>query len=119
MKIKLDQNLSQNLRDDLAALKHDVDTVLDQGLSGATDPEVLNAATSHDRILFTLDNDFLDLKRYPQDSHSGVIVFRPPRQGALAVAEFVRAFVRSADLGKYYLRTTVVERRRARILRRR
>jgi predicted nuclease of predicted toxin-antitoxin system len=59
MKIKLDQNFSQHLRDDLTALKHNVDTVLDQGLSGATDPEVLKAATSHDRILFTLDNDLI------------------------------------------------------------
>ena len=116
MKIKLDQNLSQLLRDDLTALKHDVDTVLDQGLSGATDPEVLEAATSHDRILFTLDNDFLDLKRYPLDSHSGVVVFRPSRQGATAVGEFVKAFVRSTDLKRYYRRSTVVERRRARIL---
>jgi Domain of unknown function (DUF5615) len=116
MKIKLDQNLSQYLRDDLAALRHDVDTVLDQGLSGAGDPEVLKAATSHDRILFTLDTGFLDVKAYPATSHRGVIVFRPPRQGALAVAEFVKAFVRSTDLEKYYRRTTVVERTRARIL---
>ena len=118
MKIKLDQNLSQYLRDDLTALKHEVDTVFDQGLSGATDPEVLRAATSHDRILFTLDTDFLDLKVYPPDSHRGVIVFRPPRQGALTVADFIKAFVRSTDLGKYYRRTTVVERTRARILKR-
>ncbi len=119
MRIKLDQNLSQYLCDDLTALKHDVDTVLDQGLSGAADREVLKAATSHDRILFTLDTDFLDLKVYPPDSHCGVIVFRPPRQGALAVADFIQAFVRSTDLGKYYRRTTVVERTRARILKRR
>jgi len=117
MKIKLDQNLSQYLREDLTALKHDVDTVLDQGLSGAADPEVLKAATSHDRILFTLDNDFLDLKKYPLESHSGVVVFRPPRQGALAVGEFVKAFVRSTDLKKYYRRSTVVERTRARVIR--
>jgi hypothetical protein len=117
MKIKLDQNLSQYLRDDLTALKHDVDTVLDQGLSGAADPEVLKAATTHDRILFTLDNDFLDLKKYPLESHSGVVVFRPPRQGALAVGEFVKAFVRSTDLKKYYRRLTVVERTRARVVR--
>lgn len=117
MKIKLDQNLSQYLREDLTALKHDVDTVLDQGLSGAADPEVLKAATSHDRILFTLDNDFLDLKKYPLESHSGVVVFRPPRQGALAVGEFVKAFVRSTDLQKYYRRSTVIERTRARVIR--
>jgi len=116
MKIKLDQNLSQYLRDDFTALKHDVDTVFDQGLSGASDPEVLNAATSENRILLTLDTDFLDLKKYPPDKHCGVIVFRPPRQGALAVAKFVKAFVGSADLRQNYGHTTVVERTRARIL---
>ncbi len=119
MKIKLDQNLSQYLREDLTTLKHDVDTVLDQGLSGAADPEVLKAATSHDRILFTLDTDFLDLKMYPPSSHRGVVVFRPPRQGALSVAKFVKGFVRSTDLQKYYRRTSVVERTRARVLKRR
>ena len=119
MKIKLDQNLSQYLRDDLTALKHDVDTVVDQGLSGAADPEVLKEATSHDRILFTLDKDFLDLKAYPPESHRGVIVFRPPRHGALAVASFVNAFVRSTDLRKCYCKTTVVERTRARFISRR
>jgi predicted nuclease of predicted toxin-antitoxin system len=118
MKIKLDQNISQYLRDELAALKHDVDTVVDEGMSGASDTKVLQAATSKDRILFTLDNDFLDLKRYPLGSHSGVVVFRPPRQGALAVGNFVKAFVRSTDLKKYYRRTTVVERTRARVTRR-
>ena len=119
MKIKLDQNLSQYLRDDLTALEHDVDTVVDQGLSGAADPEVLKAATLHNRILFTLDTGFLDVKAYPPGRHCGVIVFRPPRQGALSVAKFVKSFVRSADLEKYYCKTTVVERTRARVVRRR
>lgn len=119
MKIKLDENLSQSIRDDLIKLGHDVDTVIDEGLSGAIDPEVLNAATSRDRILFTLDTDFLDLRLYSPDRHSVIIVFRPSRQGALAVAAFVKAFVRSTDLAKYYRRTTVVERTRARILSRR
>ena len=100
----------------MTALKHDVDTVVDEGLSGATDPEVLKKATSLDRILFTLDTDFLDLKAYPPGSHCGVIVFRPPRQGALAVAKFIKAFVRSTGLRKYYGQTTVVERTRARVL---
>jgi len=35
--------------------------------------------------VFTLDKDFLNLEVYPPDSHRGVVVFRPPRQGALAV----------------------------------
>jgi hypothetical protein len=119
MRIKLDQNISQNLRDDLTAFNHDIDTVLDEGLSGAGDVEVLRAATSSNRILFTLDTDFLNLKVYPAKSHRGVIVFRPPRQGALTVAKFIKDFIRSTDLEKYACQTTVVERRRARILKHR
>jgi hypothetical protein len=116
MKLKLDQNLSQSLRDPLTKLKHDVDTVAAEGLSGAGDRTVIEAGRSADRILLTLDRDFLDLDQYPPQRHSGVVVFRPPRQGALAVANFVLAFVRSANLRKYYRHTTVVERTRARIL---
>jgi len=55
MKIKLDQNLSIHLREVLAALDHDVDTVFDEGLSGVSDVSVLKAANSQKRILFTLD----------------------------------------------------------------
>ncbi|HYX30848.1 MAG TPA: DUF5615 family PIN-like protein, partial [Pyrinomonadaceae bacterium] len=70
----------------------------------------------NDQILFTLDTDFLDLKKYSPQNHRGVVVFRPPRQGALAVAKFVLAFVRSANLQKHYSQTTVVERTRSRTL---
>ena len=117
MKIKLDQNLSQHLRGVWAEFGHDVDTVFDEGLSGASDADVLAAATSRDRLLFTLDTDFLDLKTYPPSSHSGVVVFRPPRQGALALMRFVKAFVRSTDLRRLHGGTTVVERRRVRVFR--
>jgi predicted nuclease of predicted toxin-antitoxin system len=70
MKIKLDQNLSIHLVELLAALNHDVDTVFDEGLSGVDDVAVMHPASSQNRILFTLDTDFLNLKafsaRYPQ-----------------------------------------------------
>jgi hypothetical protein len=115
MKIKLDQNISRHLRKLLEGLKHDVDTVLDEGLSGAHDADVLSAASSHHRLLFTLDTDFLDFKRYPPASHTGVVVFRPPRQDALTIVKFIKAFVESADLRKHYRRTTIVERTRTRI----
>jgi predicted nuclease of predicted toxin-antitoxin system len=83
MKIKLNQNLSIHLVGVLAALNHDVDTVFGEGLSGVDDVAVIHAASSQDRILFTLDTDFLNLKGFPPGTHSGIVVFRPPRQGAL------------------------------------
>jgi hypothetical protein len=115
MKVKLDHNLSRHLRVAFEAFGHDVDTVFDEGLARATDKEVLHAALADDRILFTLDTDFLNLKRYPPKGHAGVVVFRPTRQGAVAVMKIVEAFVRSADLRKYRKRTALVERTRIRI----
>ena len=115
MKIKLDHNLSRQLKPALQAFGHDVDTAFDEGLARSTDKEVLYQASDEERILFTLDTDFLNLKTYPPKNHSGVVVFRPTRQGALAVKKMVEAFVRSADLEKYRSRTAIVERTRVRI----
>jgi len=115
MKIKLDHNISRHLKDRLEKFGHDVDTAFDEGLAGATDKELLHEASN--RILFTLDTDFLNLKIYPPGNHGGVVVFRPTRQGALEIIKIVQAFVRSADLRKYRRRTAVVERTRIRIFR--
>jgi predicted nuclease of predicted toxin-antitoxin system len=115
MKIKLDNNLSRHLRTSLEAFGHDVDTAFDEGLARATDKELLYHATKDNRILFTLDRDFLNLKTYPPDSHAGVIVFRTSRQGATTLTRIVEAFVRSADLRKFRKRTAVVEQTRIRI----
>lgn len=117
MKIKLDHNLSRHLRDTLEEFGHDVDTAFDEGLARATDKEVLHEGSGQGRILFTLDKDFLNLKTYPPSRHGCVVVFRPSRQGAIAVTNMVEAFVRSADLRQYRRRTAVVERTRIRIFR--
>ena len=110
------QSLSPSSRH-VGEIGHDCDTAFDEGLAGATDKEVLREASNQARILFTLDTDFLNLKTYPPSSHGGVVVFRPTRQGALAISSIVEAFVRSADLKKYRRRTAVVERTRIRIFR--
>ena len=105
------------MKDTLEKFGHDVDTAFDEGLAGATDKELLHEASNEARILFTLDTDFLNLKQYPPRNHGGVVVFRPTRQGALAIRSIVEAFVRSADLKKYRKRTAVVERTRILIFR--
>ena len=55
MKFKLDENFPVELVTDLRRLGHDADTVTDEGLRGAADPVVVDAAFAADRILFTLD----------------------------------------------------------------
>lgn len=88
MRFKLDENLSRDLAVTLAGSGHDVDTVPDENLAGATDPQVARAAVQADRMLITLDRDFADIRTYPPGSHPGIIVVRvdPPRPSRVKAA---------------------------------
>jgi hypothetical protein len=43
VKAKLDENIPRSARQVLIAAGHDVDTVVDEDLAGATDPQVVTA----------------------------------------------------------------------------
>jgi predicted nuclease of predicted toxin-antitoxin system len=91
VRFKLDENLPTELADDLRELGHDADTVVDERLCGAKDPEVIEAANASNRILLTLDKGIANLLRYPLSEHAGVVLFRPDASGRRAVLSFVRA----------------------------
>ena len=74
---------------DLRGLGHDVDTVSDEGLRGAADPAVVEAAFAAERI--TLDKGIANLQRFPIHKHAGVVLFRPDTSGRRAVIAFIRA----------------------------
>ena len=93
MKIKLDENLSRYLKQDLIQCGHDVSTALDEGLLGKSDLEVASAAKTEDRFVFTLDVGFADIRKFPPGSHPGVVLFRPKSMGPKAMNDFVVQFV--------------------------
>jgi predicted nuclease of predicted toxin-antitoxin system len=98
MKLKLDENVSRHLKRSLSAYHHDVMTAADEGLLSQPDPAVAAAAKSEGRMLFTLDVEFGDLRKYPPGSHPGIILFRPKTFGPLAVNRFVEKFVHNNPL---------------------
>jgi predicted nuclease of predicted toxin-antitoxin system len=49
-----------------------------EGLSGAADERVLDAAVSEGRVLVTIDHDFANTLRYPPDRTAGIAVLNPP-----------------------------------------
>jgi predicted nuclease of predicted toxin-antitoxin system len=65
MKIKLDENLPRRAGSILTAAGHDVDSVDEEGLAGADDPTVSQAATADGRLIITMDRGFGDIQRYP------------------------------------------------------
>ena len=66
MNIKLDENLSRHLKERLLPLGHNASTAFEEGLLGKVDVEVGAAAKGEDRIVFTLDLDFADLRKSRQ-----------------------------------------------------
>jgi predicted nuclease of predicted toxin-antitoxin system len=89
VKFKLDENLPVSSAAILAGAGHDVDTVGQEGLSGAPDPEVVAAAAAAGRVLVSLDVGLGDIRAYPPGSHAGIVVLRLTDQSAPAVGKAV------------------------------
>ncbi len=85
MRIKLDENLPVSVVGVLTGLGHDVDTVDREGVRGATDPEVVTAASAAGRLLVILDRGLGDVRSLPPGTHAGIVVLRLPDQSATAV----------------------------------
>lgn len=79
MKFKLDENLGEGVRRRLAAAGHDVSTVVDQQMAGATDALVYRTCTDEGRVLVTLDLDFANPFVFDPRPTAGIIVLRLPR----------------------------------------
>lgn len=74
MKFKLDENFSPAIHELFRRRSIDCDTVISEGLGGASDVEVLAAATADGRVLVTLDRDFCNVLRFPPTTIAGIAV---------------------------------------------
>lgn len=115
MKLKLDENIPELVREFLTELGHDVHSVADEGLAGASDGDVIAACATEERILITLDLDFADIRAYPPGSYHGVWVLRPPKQTFKTIEALVRAAVRLSALERVIGQLWVIDEKRIRI----
>ncbi len=79
MKFKLDENLGSRSAHLFTEAGHDVETVLKEGLSGASDDLIFEVCIRENRCLLSLDLDFADVVRFPPHKTAGMAVLR---QGA-------------------------------------
>lgn len=117
MRLKLDENLPDDLTDELARRGHDVDTVLDEHLGGRKDAVVVRAATDENRMVITLDRGVGDIRNFPPGSHAGVVVLRPVRQDPVSIVDLLRRLLTAHDLAAFSRCVVVVEPHRVRVRR--
>ncbi len=98
MKVKLDENVPRRAMQTLVRAGHEVDTVIDEDLAGASDPDVVAAAGADGRLLITLDRGLGDLRAYPAGTHAGILVLRPADQSAASVDALLAQLTGAEDL---------------------
>ena len=78
MNIKLDENLGRRGAAILRAAGHQVTTVVEEGLSAASDEQLAEVCRSDRKCLVTLDLDFGNPLRFTPSRYSGIAVLRLP-----------------------------------------
>lgn len=115
MKVKLDENLGQRGGAMFAEAGHDVATVADEGLTSASDAELIEACKHEERCLVTLDMDFSNPFVFSPEEYSGIAVIRLPRRSTpedlhARIENLIRGLAGKAVAGKLW----IVERVRIR-----
>lgn len=93
MKFKIDENLPIEYRQILEQAGFDAHTVEDEDLSGRDDEAVIDRSRTESRILLTLDLDFGNIRAYPPESFSGILVFRPRSQDKATLIRLLERLV--------------------------
>ena len=78
MRVKLDENLGKRTVEVFEAAKHDVATVVAQGLAGTSDDDLLRVCVAEARALVSLDLDFANPLRFDPALTPGIAVLRVP-----------------------------------------
>ncbi len=98
MKLKLDENLGIRGASRLREAGHQVATVADEQLMGASDDELIARCRSEGRALVSLDLDFSNPLRYDPAQHAGVAVLRlPGRAGPDVLADGIETLIQGLD----------------------
>ncbi|MHA1911497.1 MAG: DUF5615 family PIN-like protein [Candidatus Kariarchaeaceae archaeon] len=101
MKFKLDENIPKIMKkilQDLGYLK--VSTIQEEKKAGIDDMVLANLCEQEEKVLVTLDHDFLDINKFKPTSKMGYIILEPLSQGKKEVSELFYNFQEKYQLTK-------------------
>jgi predicted nuclease of predicted toxin-antitoxin system len=117
VRVKVDENVPVVVVQDLRDRGIDAHTVSEEDLTGTPDSDLVEIATKENRMVFTLDRGFGDIRLHPPGSHAGIVVFRLDDESAPSAQEAVAALVDHHDLDDLRGSITVVHKGTLRIRR--
>jgi predicted nuclease of predicted toxin-antitoxin system len=117
MNIKLDENLPSLLALRLAAMGHDAQTVVEEGIAGEADPVVWEAAQREARFLITQDMHFSDARRFAPGTHEGILLVRLHAPSWRALVARVEELFTEQDVADWVGCFVVATERKVRVLR--
>ena len=115
MLFKIDENMPTEITEMLISTGHDAKTLHEQLLKGIIDSVLLNVCKDENRVLVTLDTDFSDIRTYPPQEFSGIIVLRvgsQAKQDVIKVFQGILSFIDREHLKQHFW---IVEETRIRI----
>jgi predicted nuclease of predicted toxin-antitoxin system len=115
VKFKIDENLPLEFVDVLRPIGYIAMTVKEQDLHGKADSEVINKCSEENFILITSDLDFADIRLYPPENYSGLIVFRINHQDKWHLIQVFKNIVPILKQEKVKGRLWIVEENRIRV----
>jgi len=117
VKIKLDENLPEQLAGPLSQLGHDADTVVLEDLVGRDDEAVWMAAQESHRFLITQDLDFSDIRKFTPGTHAGLLLVRLRVPGRMALVERIQSLFVTEDVSTWSGCLVVATERKIRVRR--
>ena len=78
MRFLVDEDLPRSVGELLRRYGHEAVDIRSAGLRGAGDAVVASYAQNHELCLLSADTGFADIRNYPPEKYSGVVVLRLP-----------------------------------------
>ncbi len=75
-------------------------SVIEEKLSGQKIGMIAEHIRSEEISLITLDLDFSDIRLYPPEEYSGIVVLRPHRQDKISIMELLKELLNCITMGE-------------------
>jgi predicted nuclease of predicted toxin-antitoxin system len=117
VRLKVDENLPNEIANLFNDDGHDAVTVADQGWEGLADDELWQHIQTEGRWLVTADKEFADLRRFPPGTHTGVILLRLTKETRRDYARIAEVALHQVELDEIAGAIIVVTERGVRVRR--